>query len=302
MKKLIVVFAAVLMAFSSLAAAEVSSDRYTTKDYNLKDFTGIVASGIFEIEMVKSNTWKVSVTCPEVLEEYIIVRVSNGKLSLSMKQVPLKISRNFKNWNVTAKVAMPVFTSLTLSGAAKFECADAFDIRDKDFRLDISGAAKAHGLDIVARDLVMEMSGATSATLRGDFENAKIEMGGAAKCEFEISADILNQEISGAAKAYHTGEFARIDAEASGAGVFSFKGAADVMEIEVSGAAKAEMARATVNEVKASVSGASFCEVNAVKSLQVEASGASSLRYVDNDNLKLDIRSIGRGSSVTRMK
>lgn len=302
MKKLIIVFAALFMAFSSLAAAEVAGDKYITKDYDLRDFTGIAASGIFEIELVKSNTWKVSVTYPEVLEEYIVVRVSSGKLSMSMKQVPLKISRNYKNWSVKAKVAMPVFTNLTLSGATKFDCADHFDIRDMDFRLDISGAAKAHGLDIVARNLDMEMSGATAASLRGDFENAKIEMGGAAKCDFEISADVLDQEISGAAKAYHKGEFAKVDAEISGAGVFSFNGAADVMEIEVSGAAKAEMSRAAVSEVKASVSGASFCEVNAVKSLQVEASGASSLRYVDNDNLKLDIRSIGRGSSVTRMK
>ena len=302
MKKLIIVLAALFMAFSSLAAAELAADKYITKDYNLKDFTGIVASGIFEIELVKSNTWKVSVTYPEVLEDYIVVRVSSGKLSMSMKQVPLKISRNFKNWNVKAKVAMPVFTNLTLSGATKFECADSFDIRDMDFRLDISGAAKAHGLYIVARDLEMEMSGATSAALKGDFENARIEMGGAAKCDFEVSADNLDLEISGAAKAYHTGEFARINAEVSGAGVFSLKGAADVMDIEVSGAAKAEMARAAVIEVKASVSGASFCEVNAMKSLQVEASGASSLRYVDNENLKLDIRSIGRGSSVTRMK
>ena len=146
------------------------------------------------------------------------------------------------------------------------------------------------------------MNGATSATLSGEFDYADIEMGGAAKCNFSINADKLEQELSGAAKAYHNGNFNAVDLEASGASVFSLNGAVDVMEIEGSGAAKIETSRATAREVRASVSGATNCEINAFDYLRVDASGASSVRYVDNDNMKLDIRSISRGSSITKMR
>ena len=127
-------------------------------------------------------------------------------------------------------------------------------------------------------------------------------MGGATKCNFFIDSDIMNCEVSGAAKAYHTGEFEEVNAEVSGAGVFSFSGAAEKVDLELSGAAKAEMDKAMVNEMKASLSGVSFGEVNVSKVLQVETSGGASLRYVDNPGLKLDIRSVGRGSSIEKKK
>ena len=127
-------------------------------------------------------------------------------------------------------------------------------------------------------------------------------MSGAAKCNFEISADELNQEVSGAARAYHSGDFTTVILEASGACVFSFKGNTDKMDIDGSGAAKIETATGTARDVMASISGAAYCEINALENLRIEASGGSSIRYVDNGNVKLDIREISRGASVTKMR
>ncbi|MBQ8061314.1 MAG: DUF2807 domain-containing protein [Bacteroidales bacterium] len=302
MKKLLFAVAAMLCALSSLSAESVANDKYVTKDYDLKDFTGIVASGIYEVQLVKSNTWKVSVSVPEPLEDYLDVRVINGKLVLAMKSVPVKISKNYGKWNLTAKVAIPVLKSVHLSGASKLECADSFDIGGGTFKLEVSGASKANGLDIIARELDMEMGGATSASLSGTFEHAEIEMGGASKCNFDIDADRLDQELSGAAKAYHSGEFTEVDVEASGACLFSFKGSADKMDIEGSGAAKIESSKGSARDVKASISGAAYAEINALENLLVEVSGGGSIRYVDNDRMDLNIRSISRGASVSKMK
>ena len=302
MKKLIFAFSAIFVAFQCLAATESNSNKYITKDYDLKNFTGIHASGIVEVQLAKSNTWNVSVTLPEDLEPYLDVKVTNGKLSFTMRQVPLRVSKNYRNWTVTAKVAMPVFRSLSMSGASSFVCNDSFNLGDTDFKLDLSGASKANGLDLIARNLDIEMGGATSVSLRGDFQNVDIEMGGASKGNFEFNADRLSQEVSGGSRAIHSGEFGDIKSETSGAGVFKLTGAADTIEIEASGAAKVETTRATVRTIKASLSGASYCEVNALDNLVVDASGASSLRYVDNESMRLDIRSNNRGSSVTKMK
>ena len=302
MKKFIIVIAAVIMALPSFAADVVKSDRPVTKDYNLKGFYGIDAGSIVEVQLTKSETWKVSVTLPEALEDYLDVKMNNGKLSINLRQAPLKIRKNYGTWVVTATVSMPELRSLNLSGAIKFSCDDSFDLGNGTFKMDLSGASKAKGLDIIAKELVMDMGGAASADLAGDFHVARIEMGGAAKCHFNINADELDQEISGAAKAYHSGEFGSIELEASGAGVFSFTGSAEKIEIEGSGASKIETSKGKAIAVEATLSGATYCEVNALENLKVDASGGSSLRYVDNDGLNLDIRSINRGSSVTKMR
>ena len=302
MKKLIIVFTALLMTVSGLSAKEVESNKYITRDYDLSNFAGITASGIVEIQLTRSNNWSVSVTMPEELEDYLIVKVTNGKLSFSTKQVPIRYNKKYGIRPVTAKVSMPVLRSLSMSGATKLVCDSSFDLGNDAFRLDLSGASVANGLGINAVELKMEMSGASSASIAGDFHEAEIEMGGAAKCNFDISADELHQEISGGAKAYHSGEFGLVDVEVTGAGVFSVKGAAATVEIEASGASKFEASQCPARTVKASISGATYCEVNALESLRVDASGASSLRYVGNDGMDLDIRSISRGSSVTRMR
>ena len=178
MKKLIISLTAALMTLASLAAGEVNSDRYVTRDYDLKGFNGITASGIYDVQLEKSNTWKVSISVPEDLEDYLEVKVNNGRLVLGMKQVPLRVSKNFSKWTVTTKVSMPVLRSLSLSGAAKFDCNDSFDLGNETFKLELSGAGKANGLDINAKELEMEMGGATSANITGDFQKVEIEMSG----------------------------------------------------------------------------------------------------------------------------
>ena len=297
---MIFVLASMLIAISGMAA-DATGDTYVTRDFNLKDFTGISANGIFDVQLTKSNTYKVSITLPKELEEYLDVRVSKDKLILSTKQVPLKLTKNFSKWTVTAKVEMPALYSLSLSGASKFECNDSFNLGDEEFKMEISGASKANGLEIYARELNMEIGGATVATVAGKFHKANIEMGGAAKCNFEIDADELDQELSGAAKAFHTGSFDKVDVEASGASVFTFEGEAGMIEIDGSGASKIKTTKGTANTIIAAISGAAYCEVNALDYLKVEAIGGSSLKYVDNDSMKLDIRSISRGSSVTKL-
>ena len=42
-----------------------------TKNFDFKNFTGIDVSGIVQVELKKSNNWKVSVTLPAEYEPYL---------------------------------------------------------------------------------------------------------------------------------------------------------------------------------------------------------------------------------------
>ncbi|MBO4230603.1 MAG: DUF2807 domain-containing protein [Bacteroidales bacterium] len=303
MKKFIITLAALTMTVITLGAVEPKDPAIITKDYNLKGFTGICVSGIAEIQLVKADNYSVSATFPGDLEDYLTIKVEHGDLRVSLSNIPRVIQRRLRDtYNISIKVSMPSISKLEMSGATKLYCKDSFNISEKTFRARLSGASKLDGLRVDAKELDMEMSGASVAYLDGNYEYAKIEMGGASKCTFEISASQLRQEISGAAKAYHNGDFDTIDAEVSGAGLLSIEGSADILDMEVSGAAKLESLKCPVNRINASVSGASYCEINPQEELRVSASGGSTIRYVDNGKMHLDIREISRGSSVTRLR
>ncbi|MBR1927841.1 MAG: DUF2807 domain-containing protein [Bacteroidales bacterium] len=299
MKRLIIVLAALAI---SLTAAAGEQGGYVTKDYGLKNFTGISVSGIVNVDLKKSDSWGVSVNLPEELVEYLIVEVKGRELVIGFKSIPLKIQKRLRNWRVTADVSMPLLTSLEMSGATKLTSRDPFDIGDLIFKMELSGASKAKGLDMTAKGLDLETGGAAGAEISGVFDYADIEMSGASKCEFNITSGKLDHELSGAAKAYHEGEFDIITLDASGAGVFSLKGKARKFKVDASGAVKVDAFNADILDAVVSFSGAAYGEINATGSLRIEElGGGSSVRYKDNDGLDLNIVSMGRGASLKRV-
>ncbi len=302
MKKLFISISILLACVCSLWAEDQANPAYVTRNFDFKNFTELSVSSMVEVKLSKSDTWKVSINLPGDLDSYLDVRMDGNELRIGMRNIPAVIQRKLRNMNVTATVSMPELRELEVSGAASVTCNDTYDLGDKEFSLELSGAGKLKGMTVNAKKLDLEMGGASSAELAGVFDTAEIEMGGASKGKFDISAAKLIQEISGASKANHSGSFTNIDLEATGACVFSFKGNADNLTMEVSGGSKVEVFDAAINDVKARISGASYCEVNAQKALQVDASGASSLRYADNESMKLNIRSISRGASVSKAK
>ena len=299
MKRLVIALAALAIGLAAYAGEIPGAN--TTKDYNFKNFTGISVSGIVDVDLKKSDTWGVSVNLPEEIVEYLVVGLKGNVLVIDFKPIPMKVQRHFKDWKVTANISMPLLTSLEMSGATKFSTIDAFDIGERTFKMELSGAAKARGINITARGLKVEMGGAASADVTGLFDDVDIEMGGASKCDYHISAIRLNQELSGAAKAYYTGDFNLVTLDASGAGLFSIKGLVNKMKVDASGAVKVETYAAEIDDATVSFSGAAYGELNVLKSLAVDLSGGASVRYKDNDGLDLDVISMGRGASLKRI-
>ena len=119
-----------------------------TKNFDFKNFTGIDVSGIVQVELKKSNNWKVSVTLPAEYEPYLSVRVSGGELSIGLKNLPDRITRRIKGGEVVATIAMPALYSLEMSGATKLYCEDFFDTGNRPFKMELSGAARVTRIDL----------------------------------------------------------------------------------------------------------------------------------------------------------
>ena len=104
-------FAGCSVPFATVVTA---SGPVVSKDYSITDFTGVDSGAIFQLEIVPSTTYAVSVTSNENLFDYIEVTKSGSTLKLELRNgVSLTGPMTLK-----AKVAMPELKGLSLSGAS----------------------------------------------------------------------------------------------------------------------------------------------------------------------------------------
>ena len=127
MKKFMIIGAAALMLVSGVAAiaaqpvsespartteASAKTD-YVDRKFNCRDFTGLDVSGIVKVKLAKSDFYKVKVTLPEELAEYLDVHVSEGALRIGWsKNIPSRIQRKLGDLTCTAEVTMPELRKL----------------------------------------------------------------------------------------------------------------------------------------------------------------------------------------------
>ena len=127
----------------------------------------------------------------------------------------------------------------------------------------------------------IECSGAIvlNATAPLKFENLSLDLSGACKMNFELSASSLDVDISGAGNSTLNGKASKVNLDISGAGKFMASSLlADDYDIDISGTGNAE--------------------VHATKSLSVEVSGTGVVKYKGDPVIKKEISGTG---NVTRL-
>ena len=304
MKKIIALLGLLLLVPAAVFAGDetTTAPAYATRSFNVRNFTQIDISGIVDLTVEKSDRFSVEVTLPESVEKYLVVKVSDGCLKIGVENIPASVTRRLKDWTLTARVTMPLLHGLEMSGATRFRCDDTFDLGGKDFELEMSGASRASNLLLRnARELEIEMGGATSLSLQGDCTVAEIDMSGASRAAFELDARKLMLDCSGASKPRLKGMYDEVSVEASGASEPTLSGSAKTLFAEVSGASKFRARELPVPEVRLIASGAAKCEVAAQRKLSAEASGGSDVRYLSSPGLET-ILNIGRGASLSVLR
>ncbi len=316
MKKLMIFGAAALMMLAATAFSfpgerpgetpyqSVPSGKnydYTTCKFSCKGFTDLDLSGTVKVNLVKSDAYKVEVTLPRELEDYLLVRVEGGELKIGWKKnLPSKFfHKNSGDWTCEAEIAMPELRELEMSGATSLQCNDTFDLGRGEFSLDLSGASKVYSLNVNAGKLEAEISGASFCEVTGDLGEAELELSGAAKSTFKINADRLEAEVSGAGNTTLDGAFGVAGIEVSGACVLHLKGTVGTLKANASGAAKLKAMGAVTEEAFLQTSGAAVCEVNVTRSIVInDATGASRIRYKAPGDVNASIK---RTTSVERV-
>ena len=273
------------IVISSKDNPDKTNTNLLTKTYKISDLRGVRAGSIFEVEVVKGGSGRITVSAPEKTLEHIIVSESSGVLVLRVEN-GYNFNSGSSRWLSKSKslkgpvkvvAELSALQTIDLSGAATLSTKDNFS--EKLCRIDLSGASKARLNKLSANEMFIDASGASELVSTG-------------------SSNIIKIDGSGASKLFLTYNIEKLDADISGATKLNIKGAADQTVIDASGASSFDGESFQAKTVKVDLSGAAKTDIGVKKAISGEVSGASSLVYRgDPDKVILEK---SRGASVSR--
>ncbi|MDR0582266.1 MAG: DUF2807 domain-containing protein [Prevotellaceae bacterium] len=260
MKKIILLL--VLSGMALAAAGQLTETR------NVSGFTGISASGAFDITVTKGTAESLVITADEDVMPYVRSEVSGGVLKLYIDR---KV-RNVKT--LQAAVTIKELDMVRLSGACKLASDAVFT--PAHFKGDLSGATSLK-LTLKTGQLSLDASGASKATLNATVKDATVfDLSGAIKVQGELETNRLTVDMSGSSRLDLTGK-------------------ANDASFDLSGVTKINAENFLLKNVSVKSSGASGINMHVTDVLRVHSSGASGIRYKGNPST-FDVKTSGASS------
>ncbi len=257
MKKPWAALAAVLvLSLAITGCAGFNPGPEENRDYGLKDFSAVRVSSAFEMELVRSDAYAVTVTAQEGLFEHIKAEKTGDTLAIGMEWGWGTWVPSWGYHRPKVRITMPEVSSVDLSGASRGTVSGFRTTRD--LQLTLSGASSLDA-DFESGDAVIEISGASHLSGRAKASAVRLEVNGASRAELAGSAGSLRINASGASQA-NMGDLAVGDAS-----------------VELSGASRATISPTGKMQVK--LSGASSLVYAGSPELDgIDISGASTIR------------------------
>jgi len=224
------------------------SGNLKTEEMDFSGFNRVEISSAFEVAVVQSDSYSVSITADDNLFKYVDVSKEGETLKIGLKTVTLVWPATLK-----AEITMPQLRGLDLSGATRGTVSgfsstenldtevsgasylELVDISAGDIKFDVSGASKVTG-DITASDADFDVSGASTLQLEGSAKDIVADAGGASRIKLSgFTVNNANVRLSGASSGTVNLD-GRLDANLSGASKLEYIGEPTMGTINTSGA------------------------------------------------------------------
>ena len=228
MKKILSLFAALVVVFSSFADPAI-----VTKKFKVANFNSIELGSAFEVHVHKGNVYAVSVTGREKDIDELEVSSSSGKLEIGYES-GWKWTWNNNRSKLVVNITLPRLNSGDFSGASKVDLQGFSN--EEEMSLIFSGASKGLIEGLHADKLKIELSGASDCKITGHTDYLKVEASGASHLKaLDFFARNVDVDASGASSAQvHVQKSLKVDA--SGASHVKYKGSPVIIK-DLSGAA-----------------------------------------------------------------
>jgi len=239
------------LAVTVLTTMNTFSQKKETRE--VANFTGIEASSVFDITVVKGNSESLIIEADDNVMPYVRSEVRNGVLHLYLDKNKLKNIKTLK-----ASIVMRNLDNVILSGACKLTVNDMFS----------------------SEKFIVKCSGVSNLTINVNTGNLNLESSGA--CKIQIKANVTGDadlSVSGTSKLQSELKANNVILNSSGTGTIDLNGSARNLNINTSGTANIKAENFTVKTATINSSGASKTNVNVADILVVNASGTSSVNY-----------------------
>ena len=203
------------------------SGTLVTKSFDIADFDSVSASHAFALAITQGDSYSVQVTIDDNFADMLIVEKDGSTLKLSLEP------GGYTNVTQRAEITMPMLGGLRLSGASSAALAGFSG--GMDFTGHASGASTITG-DISAAKTVLDISGASRVTLRGESDELDAKASGASKLNLgELAVRSATLDLSGASSALVNAS-EEINASASGSSKVVYLGSPARVQENTSGA------------------------------------------------------------------
>jgi hypothetical protein len=199
-----------------------------TEEMDFSGFTAVEVNDAFEVSIIQSSSYSVTITADERIIDYVVVTEINGSLKLSVDA-----ARYRSNFVRKAEITMPELDMISLSGASK-GTAKGFSSSNQ-FVLNMFDASFLQMTDIKVGDIVINVTGASTFNARGTGGDLVATISGASNVDLGIfSVNDADVNLSGASRAGINLD-GRLDAWVSGASTLEYTGEPTLGDIITSG-------------------------------------------------------------------
>lgn len=230
MKKLLLLVSVALIGVSCIAQNE--KDVASRKGRNIKNFDKIELSGAIDLLLIEGTDEKVVVSASSDAYESKIKTVVQGTV-LKIYYEDKSFWHGENNGKMKAFVTFKTLKGLDISGACSVK---AKNITAKNLKIELSGASSFDG-NVSIGNAYLNLSGASSMHITGSASVLKIDASGACNLKgYDLKTDYCKLEASGASD-IRISVSKELSAEATGGSSVYYKGNCAVKESDASGGA-----------------------------------------------------------------
>lgn len=214
------------LALCLSAALTLSAAEFTTRTYQLEDFTHIQVSHVIKVVYTQADTYSVKLTGRQDWLDKMEVTAKEGLLKVALKK-DAKLPKNIKKkdqpdgqHNFILQLTAPCLQNVNLSGVSSFETtrmsSDGLSFRLSGvskvqvegiecdiLHINLSGVSSFKATDTQSRELEANVSGSSNISIqKATARNARVNLSGASKLKLPslVKTESATFGASGASK------------------------------------------------------------------------------------------------------
>lgn len=294
MNKNKIILASIFLVFAGFALAKfiVVSGPETTQNFQIKDITTLDVRSQIDVYLSQEQKEGLIIETYEDLMPYVRVEQDGQGLRIFLDRKIHKINWNGREAKINAYIMVKDLNKISLSGACDLHMETAFET--EDLKISANGASDIKLDKINGNNIKIIMSGASDIEY-GEFVANEVYINASGACDGKLHVNAKNLDViaSGASDFDINVKVKNIKIKALGSSDFILQGSAESFKANVSGSSDIRAYDLISDTVIVEASASSSCRVNAIRSIQAEASGASTIFYKGNPgNVRVDISGV----------